>query len=142
MNKNNYAETHGPSLGQVAAEIKQEIKEFGQTRLQMFKAELKEKITAWKAGALLAAVGLLFLGTAYLLLTLALVGLVAVAFWGSAYAWFLAFLIVGVFWALVGGIVAFMAVREFRAQGVAPRRTIEVLKRDKIWLQEEARGQI
>lgn len=142
MNKNNYAETHGPTLGQVAAEIKEEIKDFGQTRLQMFKAELKEKITAWKAGAVLAGVGLLFLGTAYLLLTLALVGLVAVAFWGSAYAWFLAFLIVGAFWGLLGGIVALMAVREFRAQGLAPQRTIEVLKQDKMWLQNEARSQI
>ena len=138
MNRNNYAESEGPTLAGVVAEIKDETKEFVQTRVQMFKTELREKVATWKSGALLAAVGVLFLGTAYLLLTLALVGLVAVAFWGSPYAWFLAFLIVGVFWAIMGGMLAFFAAREFRAQGIAPKKTIEVLREDKIWLQSEA----
>ena len=141
MNRSVY-EANGPTLGEVVAEIKDEFKEFVQTRVQMFKAELHDKVTAWKAGAMLAAVGLLFLGTAYLLITLALVGLVAVAFWGSPYAWFLGFLIVGVVWALIGGIAAFIAVREFRSQGLAPKKTIEVLKEDKMWLQSEAESQI
>ena len=141
MNRNSY-ETVGPTLAEVVAEIKDEIKEFVQTRVQMFKTELHDKITAWKAGALLAAVGLVFLGTAYLLITLAVVGLVAVAFQGSPYAWFLSFLIVGVVWALIGGIAGFIAVREFKAQGVAPKRTIEVLKEDKIWLQNEAESRV
>ena len=142
MNRNNYAESEGPTLAGVVAEIKDETKEFVQTRVQMFKTELREKVASWKSGALLAAVGVLFLGTAYLLLTLALVGLVAVAFWGSPYAWFLAFLIVGVFWGMIGGVVAFLAVREFRSQGLAPKKTIEVLREDKIWLQSEAGSQV
>ena len=142
MNRNTYAETQGPTLAEVIAEIKDETKDFVQTRVQMFKAELHDKISAWKAGALLAAVGLIFLGTAYLLITLALVGLLAVAFWGSPYAWFLSFLIVGVVWALIGGIAGFIAVREFQAQGLAPKKTIEVLKEDKIWLQHEAGSQV
>ena len=141
MNRTN-AESHGPTLAGIVAEIRDEAKQFVQTRVEMFKTEFQEKVSAWKAGALLAAVGLLFLGTAYLLLTLALVGLVAVAFWGSPYAWFLAFLIVGVFWGMIGGVVAFLAVREFRSQGLAPKKTIEVLREDKIWLQSEAGSQV
>jgi uncharacterized membrane protein YqjE len=141
MNKSVY-EANGPTLAEVIAEIKDEFKEFVQTRVQMFKAELHDKVTAWKAGAMLAAVGLVFLATAYLLITLALVGLVAVAFWGSPYAWFLGFLIVGVVWALIGGIAAFIAVREFRSQGLAPKKTIEVLKEDKMWFQSEAESRI
>ena len=124
------------------AEIKDELKEFFQTRTQMLRTELREKISTWRTGALLAAVGLVFLSTAYLLLTLALVGLIAEAFWGSPYAWFLAFLIVGLFWGLWGGIVAYLAVREFRAQGLAPKKTIEVLKEDKVWIQTEVGGQV
>jgi len=142
MNRNNYAESEGPTLAGVVAEIKDETKEFVQTRVQMFKTELREKVATWKSGALLAAVGVLVLGTAYLLLTLALVGLVAVAFWGSPYAWFLAFLIVGAFWGIIGGILAFLAVREFRRQGIAPKKTIEVLREDKIWLQSEAGNRV
>ena len=141
MNRNSYAESQGPTLAGVVAEIKDETKEFVQTRVQMFKAELREKVATWKSGALLAGVGVVLLGTAYLLLTLALVGLVAVAFWGSPYAWFLAFLIVGAFWGIIGGILAFLAVREFRRQGIAPKKTLEVLREDKMWLQSEAGSQ-
>ena len=141
MNRNSYAESQGPTLAGVVAEIKDETKEFVQTRVQMFQAELREKVATWKSGALLAGVGVLLLGTAYLLLTLALVGLVAVAFWGSPYAWFLAFLIVGALWGIIGGILAFLAVREFRRQGIAPKKTLEVLREDKMWLQSEAGSQ-
>ena len=141
MNRNNFAETP-TTLAGVVSDIKDELKEFFQTRTQMLRTELREKISTWRTGALLAVVGLVFLGTAYLLLTLALVGLIAVAFWGSPYAWFLAFLIVGLFWGLWGGIVAYLAVREFRTQGLAPKKTIEVLKEDKVWIRTEVGGQV
>jgi uncharacterized membrane protein YqjE len=111
-NRTGFAE--GPTLAEVVGDIKDELKEFIQTRSQMLKAEMKEKISNWKTGALLAAIGLVFLSTAYLFLSLALVGLVVVAFWGSPYAWFLGFLIVGIFWGLMGGILAFLAVQQFR----------------------------
>ena len=139
-NRTGYAE--GPTLAEVVRDIKDELKEFIQTRTQMLKAEMQEKISNWKTGAILAAIGLVFLGTAYLFLSLALVGLVVVAFWGSPYAWFLGFLIVGVFWGLMGGILALLAVHQFRAQGIAPKKTIEVLKQDKVWLQSEVGNQV
>ena len=139
-NRTGYAE--GPSLGEVVRDIKEELKDFVQTRAQMLKAEMQEKVSSWKAGALLAAVALVLLGTAYLFLSLALVGLVVVAFWGSPYAWFLGFLIVGLFWGLMGGILAFLAMQKFRQQGVAPQKTIDVLKQDKLWLQSEVGNQV
>ena len=141
-NRSGYAEGHAPSVAEVIRNIKDELKEFVQTRTQMLKAEMREKISSWRSGALLAAIGLLFLGTAYLFLSLALVGLIVVAFWGSPYAWFLGFLIVGVFWALLGGILAFLAVREFRSQGIAPKKTMGVLKEDKVWFQSELGNQV
>ncbi len=130
--------SQGPSLATVIAEIKNEIKDFVQTRVQMFKSELQEKTSAWKSGAMLATGAVVLLGTAYLLLTLALVGLLAVAFWGSVYHWFFGFLIVGLAWALIGGMLGYFALREFRAQGLAPKKTLEVLKEDKVWLESEA----
>ena len=130
---------NGRTLGEVVAEVKEEIKDFMQTRLQMFVNEMREKMQNSKKAAIWGAAGVVLLGTAYLLLNLALVGLVAVAFWGSPYAWFLAFLIVGGFWLIGGGMLAMLAVRQF--QGVTPTKTIEVLKEDKVWLQQEARNQ-
>lgn len=140
MNETRYAEPNGRRLADVIAEIKDELKEFLQTRVQMFSAEMKEKLDRSKSAAIYGGLALVLLATAYLLLTLALVGLVAVVFWGSPYAWFLGFLIVGMAWAILGGMLALIAKRSFR--GFTPERTIKVLKQDKVWLQKEAANQL
>jgi uncharacterized membrane protein YqjE len=140
MIESKYAtERNGRTVGEVIVELKDEIKDFVQTRVQMFVSEMREKLRDSKSASIYAAVGVILLGTAYLLLNLALVGLLAVAFWGSPYAWFWAFLIVGSCWLILGGFVGALALRKF--QGLAPKKTIEVLKEDKIWLQQEARNQ-
>jgi uncharacterized membrane protein YqjE len=138
MNENRYAENHTKNLAAIIAELKDEIKDFVQTRVEMFKSEVRETLDAWKTAMPLAAVGVVLLATAYLLLTLAVVAVVAVAFWSSPYHWFFAFLIVGVVWSLGGGILGWMALREFQSKGLVPRKTIDVLKADKIWIQSEA----
>jgi len=61
------------------------------------------------------------------------------AFWGNSYTWFLSFLIVGGCWLILGATFAIVAVKQF--QGLTPNKTIEVLKEDKVWLQQEARNQ-
>jgi uncharacterized membrane protein YqjE len=138
MNETRYAENHVRSLAAIVAEIKDEIKDFVQTRVEMFRSEMRETLNAWKTAVPLAAIAVLFLATAYLMLTLAVVGLVAVAFWDNPYRWFLAFLVVGVLWTIGGGILGWLALREFQSKGLFPRKTIEVLKADKIWIQSEA----
>ncbi len=132
-------ETNNRSLAQVLAETKEEIKDFLQTRIQLLISELREKAQNSKKAALLGGVAALLAITAFLLLTLAAVGLIAVAFWGSPYAFFWGFLIIGVFYAMIAAMLAIAANRQLK--GFAPRKTIEVLKEDKIWLQSEARSQ-
>jgi uncharacterized membrane protein YqjE len=134
--------TNGRTLAGVVAELKDELKEFISTRIQMLQAELREKAKTLKVAAPLGIVALVLLGTAYLLFTLMIVSLIVVAFEGSAYQWFLAFLITGVLWSIAGGTCALFAWREFKDQGLAPKKTIKVLKEDQIWLQTEARTQL
>lgn len=135
-------EMNGRTLAGVVAEIKDELKEFISTRIQMLKSELQDKVSSLKIAAPLAIVALVLLGTAYLLFTLMIVAVVAVAFQGSPYQWFLAFLIVGVLWSIAGGTCALFAWREFNAQGLTPKKTMKVLKEDQVWLQTEARTQL
>lgn len=133
---------HERNISEVLTDIKTELKDFVQTRIAMFKAELQEKVKTIKTVAPLAAVAVVLLGTAYLLLTLALVGLAAAFLPDNQYRWFLAFLAVAVLWAILGGIAAYFAKREFEIKGLLPKRTIEVLKDDKVWVQAEVRNQI
>jgi uncharacterized membrane protein YqjE len=141
MNNAAYASSHERSLGSVAAEIRDELLDFIHTRVQMFKTELQETLATFKHVMPMAVIALTLLATAYVLLTLAVVSVVAVAFWSNPYHWFFAFLIVGGVWLIAGALTAFLVWNRIKGHGTFPRRTIGVLKADKIWLQHEARSQ-
>src|ERR671925_2032589 len=70
---------NGRPLGAIISEIKAEITEFAQTRYQILLAEMKEKITAWKSAMPLLAIALLLAVVAFLLLTGAMVVVIAAA---------------------------------------------------------------
>ena len=142
MHKTNFSANGGHSLAGLLAEIRDEIKEAVMTRVEIFRSEFHESIAAFKAGGPLALVAAVMLGTAYLLLSLALVALVVVAFDDSPYRWFFALLIVGSVWLLIGGMAAYFAVRRFREHGLFPKKTAEVLRADKAWLEKELRGTV
>jgi uncharacterized membrane protein YqjE len=130
------------SLASIIVEIREELKELVNTRLEMLRSELRETTAALKAGIPLLMIAAVFLGTGYLLLTAALVAVVWVAFSGNPYGWFYSFLIVGFVWFAIGGMAAFSAINRFREHGFFPKRTAEVLKADKVWIQNEIRGSV
>src|SRR5689334_10120834 len=128
------------SVAEVLSEVTGELKDFVDTRYQLLRTEFQEGIGTIKSAAPLAAAAAVFLVTAYFLLTLALVSVIAVAFWNNPYHWFFAFLILGIVWLVAGAILAFLVRNHLRTRGLVPKKTIEVLKRDKRWLQNEAKG--
>ena len=130
------------SIGATLAEMKLELLDFLDTRIELLKTEVREKLKILKAAAPLGALGALLLGTAYLLFTLALVSLVVVAFQDNPYRWFFAFLIVGFAWAVFGVIAVYFAKRKLETETLLPQRTIEVLKGDKIWIEAEVKNHV
>jgi uncharacterized membrane protein YqjE len=129
-------------LADILLEIKEEFISFVETRIRMFHTEYEETVQSVKGWFPLAMVAAIFFGTAYLLLVSALVILVSRAFTNSPFQWFLAFLIVGVLWAIVGGVFAVLARNEFRTRGTFPKKTMEVLKADGLWLKNEMRNPV
>lgn len=127
---NETAVGNGRTLAGLLNEVKEELKEFLDTRLQMLKAEIKQKVTMLLIAAVLGAIG-------FLLLTIALVAAIA-----TLIGWGWSFLVVGVLYLLVAGATASLAIREMQAEGVTPTRTLKVLKQDQVWLQNEARSQL
>ena len=138
----NHDPNNGRTVAAVLIDMREELKQFISTRLALFKAEVNEKLKTLKSAVPLAAAGLMLLLTAYLLLTLALVALVFVFLPDNAYRWCLALAIVGVLWAIFGGVAAWLAKRELELRGLIPRKTIRVLKDDKIWIQSEVNNQV
>jgi len=127
------------SLRGLIREIFDELKEFAATRLQVAKGELQETIATFKVALPLTLAAMIFFFSGFLLLTAAVVAIVAHAFVGSPYAWIIALLIVGLAWTVAGAIAGYVSYNRFRANGRFPK-TIEVLKADRAWLQNEARG--
>lgn len=127
------------SIGTVVSETKQELKEFIQTRVAMLRTEFAEKVRTWKYAIPMLLGALALLLAAWIVLTFALVALLAGIFQPSPYAWLFGGLIIGVAYLLLGLAVGWFAYSELSAVGVAPQRTMEVLKQDQVWIQNEAR---
>jgi uncharacterized membrane protein YqjE len=132
-------DSNARSVGAILADIVQELQEFVNTRIQMIKSELHETMSAVSVALPLGVLALILGATGFLLLTAAIVVIVASAFAGSAYAWFYSFIIIGVVWLAFAGTAAFFAYNEFRAKAKFPKHTVEVLKADKVWIESEAR---
>jgi hypothetical protein len=128
------------SIGAVLAETKEELKSFIQTRLAILKAEISEKIKNAKAVIPVAVAAVLFLGTAWLAITFTLIALVASLFQPRPLAWFFGGLIVTIFYAVIGGIVAAVTLNRIKAVQMIPTRTLEVLKQDQLWIQKETKA--
>ena len=133
---------NGRSVATVLADIKEEFKQFADTRITILKTEVREKLKMLKLAAPLAAVGILLLTTAYLLFTLSVVGLVFAFLPDNAYRWCLALFVVAVLWSILGGVAAYFAKREFELKGLLPNKTIRILKDDTTWIQAEVKNHI
>jgi uncharacterized membrane protein YqjE len=133
---------NGRTVAEVLTDLKEEVKEFVSTRVALFRTEVRDKLNMVKVAAPLAIAALLFLATAYLLLTGAVIALVASFISDNSFRWVIAFAVVGVIWGLIGGACVYMVKRELEIKGLMPKKTMEVLKGDKLWIQSEVRGQI
>ncbi|HXS76613.1 MAG TPA: phage holin family protein [Terracidiphilus sp.] len=132
----------GRTVGSILSDTKEELREFLETRITMLRTELGEKMAMLKAAAPLAVVGILFLLTAYMLFSVGLVGVIVALMPENPYRWCIGFFAIAVLWGIVGGICAYMAMREFQMKELMPKRTMQVLKEDKLWLQSEVRSRV
>lgn len=137
-------ETHdnGRRVTEILAEMRVELVDFVETRVRILRAELREKWRAAKGAIPLVIIAAVLLGTTFLLVTGALVGLVVAAFPQSVYRWFFACIIVAFFWGVLGLAAAYFAKRELEGTGLLPKRTLEVLKGDKVWIEAEVKNRI
>jgi putative superfamily III holin-X len=133
---------NGRSFAEVMHEFREDLKDFATTRIHIFLSEISEKLGAWKIGLPSMIIGLVLLATAFLLFTAGLVNVIALAFAGQPWGFAVSFFIVMAIYGLAGGLLFFYGLRTARAGGLAPQKTIRVLKEDGLWLKTEARTQL
>ena len=128
------------SIAVTLHEIKDDLKEFLETRYALLRSELSEKFGVWKTSLPMIIGALMLAWSGFLALTFTFVALLRPLF-ANDYGWAIAAGIVAVVYFFVAGVVAWLAWRELSYTGVAPTRTMQVLKQDQVWLQNEARQQ-
>jgi len=127
------------SLATILAETKDEIKQFITTRVNMLKMEIAEKIRTFKSVVPLLFFALALLLAGWMALTFAVIALLHGLFMPSVYAWGWAGLIVAGAYLVLGIGAGWFVYAEIKATGLAPTRTLNVLKQDQTWIQNEAR---
>jgi uncharacterized membrane protein YqjE len=127
------------SIATILAETKDEIKQFITTRVNMLKMEIGEKVRTLKAVVPLLFFALALLLAGWMALTFAVIALLHGLFMPSVYAWGWAALIVAGAYLVVGIATGWFVYAEIKATGLAPTRTLSVLKQDQTWIQNEAR---
>lgn len=130
------------SIAEVLADLKVELLEFVSTRIAMLQSEVAENLRSLKLAAPALVAGLILLGTAWLLFTGFLVGMIGIAFEPSPWAYVLSLIVVAVAYSMLGGLMAVRAWKRITEKGITPRRTINVLQQDKIWIQAETKAQL
>lgn len=122
------------SLSEIINELKVELRNFVQTRIDLLRAELRDKVQAWKMAAPLLAIAAVFGLVGFLALTAALIAAIA---W--AIGWGYSALAVGLAWWAVAALCGVLAYRQVSTAGVMPERTVKVLKQDQAWVESEAK---
>ena len=133
---------HEKSLAQIASELKVDAQEFFDTRLQMLRAEMSTKLSMIKMSAPMLIVGAVLGMVGLLCLTGALVAVIAAGLGGGIASWAIALLIVALCYFVIGGGAAYFGYKQFSSEGLAPKRTMKILKQDQVWLANEARSQL
>jgi ABC-type multidrug transport system permease subunit len=128
-------------IGQVVQELKNDARDFIQTRLEILSQEMKSKIDIWKVAIPMMVVAAVMAWVSFLVLTFALVSFLAGIFLPSPYAWCFGALIVFAIYLMGAFLLFYLAKKEMQQAGLAPTRTMRVLKDDQIWMQNEARSQ-
>lgn len=123
-----------PSLGELFKQLAQDSSVLIKQEIALAKVELGESASraASSAAKLAIAAGLAMVAglvlTAFLVL---LLGELIDNYW-------LAALLVGAVYAVIGGVMAAGAVKRLKEISFAPETTIQTLKQDKVWAQSEA----
>lgn len=138
----NGAVQNGRTVVQALNDCKEDLKEFISTRLQILRSEMTGKVAGIKRSLPALLAGAMLLLGAFFLFTWGLVAFFAMFMLGRPYAYVVAFFLVAILYALIGGIAVALGMKNLASNGLKPTRTMRVLQDDQIWLQSEVKTQI
>ena len=129
------------NLPNLLSRLGDDVMQLINSQLALFKVELKEEASTYARGAAMIAVGGVVATIGFALLNVAIAFGVSTLFAGANFSqpasYALGFVVTGIFYLLIGGIVVLVMKNRLAKQPVMPPRTVEELRKDKQWLKSE-----
>jgi uncharacterized membrane protein YqjE len=135
------ARNEGESLPNLFSRLGDDVMQLFNSQLALFKVEIKEEARAYARGAALIAFGGAVATIGFALLNVAIAFAVSTLFakanFSQPASYALGFVLTGVFYLLVGGIVVLAMKNRLAKQELVPPITAQELRKDKQWLKSE-----
>ena len=129
------------SLPSLVGRLGEDVMQLFDTKLSLLKVEIKEEANAYARGAVAMAVGGIVAAVGFALLNVAIAFGVSTLFAETTLSqparYALGFVVTGIFYLVIGGIVVLVTKNRLAKQGIVPHRTVEELRKDKQWLKNE-----
>lgn len=110
-------------------------------KLTLLRIEIKEEVDAYVRGSIFLAAGGIVAAIGFALANIALAFVVSTLFANANLSqpakYALGFVITGIAYVVIGGLVIMVTKNRLAKQGLVPRRTVQELEKDKEWLQRE-----
>ncbi len=135
------ARTDAESLPNLFSRLGDDVMQLFNSQLALFKVEIKEEAGAYARGVTMIAIGAVIAVIGFALLNVAIAFAVSTLFaqanFSQPASYALGFVVTGVFYLLVGGVVVLLMKNRLAKQELVPQRTVAELRKDKQWLKNE-----
>jgi uncharacterized membrane protein YqjE len=129
------------SLPNLLGRLGDDVMQLINSQLALFKVEIKEEASAYARSAAMIAVGGVVATVGFALLNVAIAFAVSTLFaqanFSQPASYALGFVVTGIFYLLVGGIVVLAMKNRLAKQELVPPMTAQELRKDKQWLKSE-----
>ena len=129
------------SLPSLVGRLGEDVMQLFDTKVSLLKVELREEANAYARGAVAMALGGIVAAVGFALLNVAIAFGVSTLFATTSLSqparYALGFVLTGLFYLVIGGIVVLATKSRLAKQGLLPNRTVEELRKDKQWLKNE-----
>ena len=135
------ARSDNESLPNLLSRLGDDVMQLINSQLALFKVEIKEEASAYARNAAFIAVGGVVAAIGFALLNVAIAFGVSTLFaranFSQPASYALGFVVTGLFYVIVGGIVVLAMKNRLAKQQLVPPMTAQELRKDKQWLKSE-----
>lgn len=129
------------SLTGLVSRLGDDVMQLFDTKLSLLKVEIKEEVNTYARGGIAISLGGIVAAVGFAFVNIAVAFAVSTLFANTnlsqAAKYAIGFVVTGMFYVIVGGVVILSVKNRLAKQDLVPSRTLEELRKDKQWVKNE-----